>query len=68
MNLNILEITSKSCYKCHLETIIDNNGQDFWINVRDLEVETESKWLNIFNKHGNKSILKYGREITPGIK
>ena len=64
----MLEITSKNCYKCDLETIIDNNGEYFWINLRDLEVETESKWLNIFNKHGNKSALKYRREITPGIK
>ena len=38
------------------------------INLRDFKVETESKWLNIFNKHGNKSTLKYRREITPGIK
>ena len=38
------------------------------INLRDFEVETESKWLNIFNKHGNKSTLKYRKEITPGIK
>ena len=64
----MLEITSKNCYKCDLQTIIDNNGEYFWINLRDFEVETESKWLNIFNKHGNKSTLKYRREITPGIK
>ena len=64
----MLEITSKNCYKCDLETIIDNNSQHFWINLRDLEVETESKWLNIFNKHGNKSTLKYRREIAPDIK
>ena len=68
MDINMLEITSKNCYKCDLETIIDNNGQYFWINLRDFEVETESKWLNIFNKHGNKSTLKYRREITPDIK
>ena len=68
MDLNMLEITSKNCYKCDLETIIDNNGEYFWINLRDFEVETESKWLNIFNKHGDKLILKYRREITPRIK
>ena len=68
MDLNMLEITSKNCYKCNLETIIDNNSQYFWINLRDFEVKTESKWLNIFNKHGNKSTLKYKREITPDIK
>ena len=64
----MLEITSKSCYKCHLETIIGSNGEYFWINLRDFEVEIESKWLNIFNKHGNKSTLKYKREIIPDIK
>ena len=64
MDLNMLEITSKNCYKCDLETCIDYNCQYFWINLRDLEAETESKWLNIFNKHGNKSILKYRTEIT----
>ena len=68
MDLNMFEITSKNCYRCDLETIIDNYGQDFWINLRDFEVETESKRYNIFNKHGNKSTLKYRREITPDIK
>ena len=62
------EITSKNCYKCDLETIIDNNGQYFWINLRDFEVETESKWINIFHKHLKKSSLKYRREIAPDIK
>ena len=64
MDINMLEITSKNCYKYDLETIIDSNSQYFWINLRDFEVETESKWLNIFNKHGNKSTLKYKIEIT----
>ena len=64
----MLETASKNCYKCDLETIIDNNSQYFWIDLRDFEIETESKRLNIFNKHGNKLILKYRREITPDIK
>ena len=68
MDKNMLEIASKNCYKCDLETIIDSNSQYFWINLRDFEVETESKWVNIFNKHGDKSTLKYRGEITPGIK
>ena len=51
-----------------LETIIDNNSQYFWINLRDFEAETESKWLNKFNKHGNKSTSKYKRELTTNIK
>ena len=53
--MNMLEITRKNCYKCDLETIIDTNSQYFWIASKDFEVETESKWLNIFNKHDNKS-------------
>ena len=61
-------VTKKNCYKCDLETVIDNNSQYFWINLRDFEVETESKWLNMFNKQGNKSTLKYRRELTPNIK
>ena len=64
----MLETTRKICFKCDLETIIDNNSQYFWINLKDFEVETESKWLNIFNKHGNSSTLKYRRELTPNIK
>ena len=68
MDLNMLEITSKNCHKCDLETIIDNKSQYFWINLREFKVESESKWLNIFNKYGNKSTLKYKREITLDIK
>ena len=66
--MKILEITKKNCYKCNLETVIDNNSQYFWINLRDLEAETANKWLNIFNKYGNKSPLKYRRELTPNNK
>ena len=64
----MLEITKKNCYKYDLEIVIDNNSQYFWINIRDFEVETERMWLNMFNKHGNKSTLKYRRELTPNIK
>ena len=64
----MLEITRKNCYKCDLETVIDNNSQYFWVNLKDFEAETESKWLNMFNKQGNLSTLKYRRELTPNIK
>ena len=65
----MLEIIRKNCYKCDLETIIIiNDSQYFWINLRDFEAETGSKWLNIFNKQGNASTLKYKRELTPNIK
>ena len=43
MDINMLEMTSKNCHKCDLESIIDNNSQYFWINLRDFGVETESK-------------------------
>ena len=29
MDINMLEITTKNCYKCDLETIIDSNSQYF---------------------------------------
>ena len=64
----MLEITRRNCYKCDLETIINNDSQYFWINLRDFEAETESKWLNIFNKQGNSSTLKHRKEITPNIQ
>ena len=63
-----MEITRKNCYKCDLETIIPNDGQHFWINIKDFEVETEWNWRNIFNKHGISSTLKYRKELTPSIK
>ena len=36
--------------------------------LKDLEVETESNWRNIFNKHGNSSTLKFRRELIPNIQ
>ena len=64
----MLEITRKNCYKCDLETIILNDSQYFWINLKDFEVETERNWRNIFNKHGNSSTLKYRRDLAPDIQ
>ena len=50
----MLEITNESSYKCDLETINDpNNSQYFWINRRDLEIETKRNWQVIFDKHEN---------------
>ena len=64
----MLEITRKNCYKCDLETIITNDIQYFWISLKDFEVETESNWRNILDKHGNSSTLKYRKELTPNIQ
>ena len=55
----MLEITRKKCCKCDLETIYNSNNQRLWINLKDFEVETELSWVNIFNKYGNSSTLKY---------
>ena len=66
--IKMLEITRKNCYKCDLETIIRNDSQYFWINLKDFEIETEHNRQNIFNKHRNSSTLKYRRELTPNIQ
>ena len=63
-----VKITRKTCYKCDLETIITNDGQYFWINLKDFEVHTERNWQNIFNKYGNSSTLEYRKELTPNIQ
>ena len=56
----MLEITIDNCYKCDLETINDpNNSQYFWINRRDLEIETKCNWQVIFDKYKDLSTQKY---------
>ena len=38
----MLEVTIDNCYKCDFEKINHpNNSQYFWINRRDLEIETK---------------------------
>ena len=64
----MLEITRKNCYKCDLETVTLNDSQYFWINIKDLEVETERSWVNISNKHVDPSTLKYRKELTQDIQ
>ena len=63
----MLEITRKNCYKCDLETIITNDSQYFWINIKAFEVDTERNWRNIFIKYGNSSTLNYRIELVPNI-
>ena len=45
-----------------------NNSQYFWINRRDLEIETKRNWQVIFDKYKDLLIQKYRRELTPNIK
>ena len=64
----MLEITIDNCNKCDLETINDpNNSQYFWINTRDLEIETKRKWQAIFDKCKDSPTRKYRKELTPDI-
>ena len=64
----MLEITIDNCHKCDLGRIIDtNNSQDFWIDRRDLEIETKRKWKAIFHKYKDSSTQKYSKELTPNI-
>ena len=65
----MLEITIDNCYKCDLETINDpHNSQYFWINRRDLEIDTKCNWQVIFDKYKDLSTQKYRKELTPNIK
>ena len=64
----MLEITRDNCNKCDLETINDpNNGQYFWINKRDLEIETKRNWQAVFDKCKDSSTQTYRKELTPNI-
>ena len=63
-----MEITIDNCHKCDIETIIDpNNSQYFWINRRDLEIETKRNWQVIFDKYKDLLTQKYRKELTPNI-
>ena len=56
----MLEITIDNYHKCDIETINDpNNSQYFWINRRDLEIETKRNWQAIFGKCKDPSRQKY---------
>ena len=56
----MLEITIDNCHKCDIETINDpNNSQHFWINRRDLEIETKRNWQTFFDKYNDSPNQKY---------
>ena len=47
----MIKITIDNCHQCNLETTNDsNNSQHFWINRRDLEIESKRNWQAIFDK------------------
>ena len=62
----MLEITIGNCYKCDLGNINDpNNSQYFWIDRRDLEIETKCNWEVIFDDYKNLWTQKFRKELTP---
>ena len=64
----MLEITIDNCGKCDIKTINDpNNSQYFWINRRDLEIETKHNRQATFDKCKDSSTQKYRKELTPNI-
>ena len=64
----MLEITIDNCHKCDMETINDsNNSQYFWINRRDLEIESKRNWQAIFDKYKNSLTQKYRKKLTTNI-
>ena len=64
----MLEIIIDNCRKCDLETIIDsNNSQYFWINRRDLEIESKCNWQVIFDKYKDSASQKHRKELTTNI-
>ena len=64
----MFETTRKNCYRYELETIIANDSQYFWINLKDFEADPERNQENIFNEYGNSSTLTYRKELTPNIQ
>ena len=55
----MLEITIDNCYKYDLETVNDpNNRQYFWINRKDLEIETKHNWQIYIKTYRLKNIEK----------
>ena len=61
-------MTIDNCHKCDLEIIIDpNNSQYFWINRRDLGIESKRNWQVIFDKGKDSSRQKYRKELTSNI-
>ena len=56
------QIIKESYLKCEIEVI--DKGQYFWINRKNLEVESDANWRHIFDKCDPKK-QKYRQELTP---
>ena len=64
----MLEIAIDNFHKRDLETVLDpNNSHYFWINRRDLEIESKCNWQAIFDKCKDSLTQKYRKELTSNI-
>ena len=60
------QISKEGCKECELEII--DMGRYFWLNRKDLEIESDvASWAQIFDKCDPKK-QKYRRELTPNAK
>ena len=56
----MVEITIQNCNKCNIETINDpTNSQYFWINRKDLKIESKLNWQGTFDKCKDSSRQTY---------
>ena len=58
-------ITRESYLTCEIEVI--DKGKHFWINRKDLEVESDGNWTQIFDKCDPKK-EKYRQKLTPNAE
>ena len=62
-----MEQISKKAYKKYEVEIVDK-GRYFWVNRRDLEVESDAaNWAQIFDKYDPEK-QKYRHELTPNAE
>ena len=61
----MLQIIKEIYLKCEIEVI--GKGRYFWINRKNLEVESDVNWRQIFDKCDPKK-RKYRQELTPNAK
>ena len=55
----------KSYLKCEIE--VNDKGKYFWINRKDLEIESDANWRQIFDKW-DPEIQKNRQELTPNAE
>ena len=66
LDIKMANITMKSYLKCEIEVI--DKGKYFWINRKDLEIESDvANWAMIFDKCDPEK-QKYRQELTPNAE